>query len=107
MNYSTTFLLTLCLERSFEFFGHPILEGGDVLGTTQEILDQVIRRHGAAGFEDYAAVAHGGVAREKILMIELQEEIFGIERAKVKTLNTGDTGEHGVNLAPSHLAPFL
>jgi hypothetical protein len=62
---------------SVEFFGHPVLEGGHILRTAEKIPYQIIRRHGAAGLENDAAVAHGGVAGEQVLVVELQEEIFG------------------------------
>ncbi len=64
-------------RRFVELFRHPVLQSSDVLRTAQEILYQVICRHGAAGFQDHAAIAHGCVSGKQVLMIELQEEIFG------------------------------
>ena len=54
-----------------------MLQGGYVLRAAEKILYQIIGRHRSAGFEHYAAVAHRGISRQKILMIELKEEILG------------------------------
>ena len=60
-----------------KFFGHPVFEGLHALGAAQEIFDEVVGGHGAAGFEDDAAVAEGSVAGERIVGVELGKEVFG------------------------------
>ena len=53
-----------------------MLKSSHILRAPEEILHQIIRRHGAAGFKHYAAVLHGRITGQQILVVELQEEIL-------------------------------
>src|SRR5215471_11335065 len=59
-----------------ELFAHPALKRVDMLRTAQEVLHQIVRRDGAAGLENRAAVPHRRRACKQVGAIELLEEIF-------------------------------
>jgi hypothetical protein len=60
----------LALRRTLKLFAHPPLESHHVLRTAEEVLDEVVGGH-------CARVAHRGIAREQVLLVELLKEILG------------------------------
>src|SRR5581483_1706128 len=63
--------------RSFELLSHPLLQRVHVLRATQEVLYQIVGRHGPAGLKHQVPITSRGWTCQQIGLIELRKEIFG------------------------------
>src|SRR5579864_7938765 len=66
-----------CAAGFIELLPHPLLQSDHVLWPAEEVLDQVVRRHGTARLEYQVPVADGRVACQQVIVVELHEKVLG------------------------------
>ena len=59
-----------------KLLAHPPLQRRHVLRTSQEVLHQVIRRHRPARLQNNPAITHESIAREQVLVVEVDKEVL-------------------------------